>query len=108
MDNDTIIRLATLIGTTIVGIFTAWIAYKTKQLEAGQKEIKKDQEVAKKTTDDTHKLVNYQSMLLARQHEQTANSLARLTGNADDIKQAETATRLREESEAKQASLQQR
>lgn len=106
MDNDTAIRIATLVTTTIIAIFTAWIGFKTKQLEWGQKEIKKTADSAKQTTDDTHKLVNYQSMILARQHEQTARSLAAITNNPEDIKQAETATRLREEAEAKQASLQ--
>lgn len=106
MDNDTILKLATLVSTTVIALVTAWIAYKTKQLERGQAHIKKTAEEAKQTTNDTHKLVNYQSMILARQHEHTAKSLAAITNNPDDIKQAETATRLREESEAKQQSLQ--
>lgn len=91
MDSDTTLKLATLIATTIIAIFTAWIGYKTKQIE--------------KVASDTHKLVNYQSMLLARQHERTALALAKFTGHPEDIAQAETATRLRQESEAKQASL---
>lgn len=99
MDNDTIIKLATIIAGLLTTIFGTWITYKMKQVERTQAKIEK-------TAVDTHKLVNYQSMLLARQHEVTARSLARITGDPEDIKEAENATRLREESEAKQASLQ--
>lgn len=98
--------IATTVITPIIAIIATWVAFKMKQLEWGQREIKKTAETAKQTTDDTHKLVNYQSMILARQHEHTAKSLAAITKSPEDIKQAETATRLREESEAKQASLQ--
>lgn len=98
MSHETIIAVATLIASTIATLFTAWITYKTKQLEIGQAALKK-------TTDETHKLTNSQSLILARQHEVTARSLAQLTGSPDDITQAETATRLRQESEAKQESL---
>lgn len=98
MDNETAVQIATLVTTTIIAIFTAWITYKTKQLEWAQKKIEK-------TANDTHHLVNYQSLLLARQHEVTARSLARITGLEEDISQAKTATRLRQEAEEKQASL---
>lgn len=91
MDNDTILDIVKIVVTAVVGLVTAWIAYKQKQLETVQR--------------DTHKLVNYQSMLLAQNRDFFARRLAAITQDPEDIKEAENATRLRQESEAKQASL---